>query len=350
MKTALRLLVLGVVLLYLEPARGDYVRVSRSAHVRAAPDKNAQSLIRAEPEAEFRLIDDEQTDGYYHIACAESPDGGWIYRTFVRRYAGEPGGGGAPTAPVSATAHNHLALGKPIAVHEIEREAYVTAVDARLKIPVWVQYELRKEDLTDEVKRGDRDFRIDSPLPLQARPQASDYTNSGYVRGHMAPAEDMRRSENVMADSFYFSNCAPQIGPTFNGAVWKQLEGAVRVWVERRGALTIITGPIFLPEPLDRPDGKGPSGNVCYLVIGENHVAVPTHFYKIVVDATLPDDLQALAFVMPNTDLKGHKFDEYLCTIRDVECMTGLDFLAALPDPVENRLETTKPDAPWPTK
>lgn len=40
-----------------------------------------------------------------------------------------------------------------------------------------------------------------------------------------------------------------------------------------------------------------------YEVIGSNHVAVPTHFYKIVVGETADSKLEMEAFVMPNAPI-----------------------------------------------
>lgn len=42
---------------------------------------------------------------------------------------------------------------------------------------------------------------------------------------------------------------------------------------------------------------------VRYEVIGSNHVAVPTHFYKIVVGETADSKLEMEAFVMPNSPI-----------------------------------------------
>lgn len=42
---------------------------------------------------------------------------------------------------------------------------------------------------------------------------------------------------------------------------------------------------------------------VRYEVIGANHVAVPTHFYKVVVGETQDSKLEMEAFVMPNAPI-----------------------------------------------
>lgn len=151
------------------------------------------------------------------------------------------------------------------------------AQDARLKIPLWVQYELTREELDGPAERTD-DFRADHSIPHGARAELGDYRGSGLDRGHLAPAGDMRRSLRVMSDSFLLSNISPQVGVGFNQAVWAELEDAVRGWVRQRGELTVITGPIFAVR----------NDTVSYRVIGENHVAVPTHFYSTSSSWTSP--------------------------------------------------------------
>jgi endonuclease G len=153
----------------------------------------------------------------------------------------------------------------------------------------------------------------------------------------MAPAEDMSRSERIMSESFLLANMAPQVGVGFNRHIWAYLEADIRGWVQQRGALTIITGPVFAKEQ-DR---------VSYQVIGDNCVAVPTHFFKIVVDAHDPGNPQALAFKLPNQSLTGRKLNEFLTSVDEIERLTGLDFLSALPAATQVRVESQTATSLW---
>ncbi len=236
----------------------------------------------------------------------------------------------APSPP------GHLEIGKPQALHERVREGYVVCHDSRLKIPLWVQYKLSAAELRGPVSRND-DFRPDASIPFRSRAELEDYTGSGFDFGPMAPAGDMRRSEKVMSESFLLSNMAPQIGVGFNRNIWSSLETAVRRWVQERGPLTIITGPIFAVE----------NYRVSYEVIGENNVAVPTHFFKIVVDNNDPDNVLALAFMIPNENLSGQDYRDYLTTINRIELATGIDFLSALPPAVQDAVESTEAQTVW---
>ncbi len=337
--------------LLISTAYGDYLEARRSTDIKAEPDRDAKAIENVEPGARLKLLDEgRQTNGYYCVQPISSDEPGWIYRTFVRRHHGEiaeqppKGGTGDPfadptlklTAKERRYALRHLRLGKPQAVYERVREGYVLAQDARLKIPLWVQYELTKDDLRGKESRTEN-FRPDTSVPSGSRAELADYRDSGFDRGHMAPAADMKRKDNTMSDSFLLSNMCPQVGIGFNRDIWQELEAAVRGWVEQRGALTVITGPIFAVD----------SNAVTYKVIGQNHVAVPTHFYKIIVDASNSKKVEALAFIMPNEDLSGHQYTEYLCAIDEIEKATGLDFLSALPAAVEDAVESHKSTQVW---
>ncbi len=340
-----------VVLLPLSNTNADYLEVRRSATIKAEPQKDAQIIERVQEGTLLELLDrGQQTNGYYHVNAVSVSGTGWVYRTLVRRRSGDipqPTAEAVPQDPLAdptlmltdeqrTFAARHLRIGKPQAVYERVREAYVLAQDGRLKISLWVQYELSQQDLQGTATRTDN-FRADTSIPFGYRSELSDYSSSGFDRGHMAPAGDMKRSEQVMSESFFLSNMVAQVGSGFNRHIWKYLEDAVRGWVEQRGTLTIITGPVFAVE----------GGRVSYQVIGNGHVAVPTHFYKIIVDVNDPDNVQALAFVLPNESLTGHEYSEFLTSIDEIEAATGLDFLSALPVGVQDRVESVTAGSVW---
>ena len=332
-------------------AFGDYLDVQRSATIKAEPSSAAAIVERVDQGTKLPLLDNgAQIQGYYHVQSSDQAKEGWIYRTFVRRNSGAlpqpetPSKSGGPlevntpalTEAQKSAATRYLRLGKPQAVYERVREGYVLAQDARLKIPLWVQYELTRDDLSGTARRTDR-FHADTSIPYGSRAERSDYEGSGYDQGHMAPFADMTRSANAMDESFLLSNMAPQVGVGFNQQIWQELESAIRGWVEQRGSLTIIVGPVFGTK----------DGSVSYKVIGRGNVAVPTYFYKIVVDANNPNDIKTLAFLMPNANLSNHRIDEYLTSIDEIELATGLDFLSALPLTTQATVESKRAPSIW---
>jgi hypothetical protein len=78
------------------PARADYLEVRRAATVKEQPDGGAPVRQRAEPGAVFLLASSNQTNGYYRVTVGGFPPTGWIYRTLVRRHAGDPPPGTIP--------------------------------------------------------------------------------------------------------------------------------------------------------------------------------------------------------------------------------------------------------------
>jgi endonuclease G len=205
---------------------------------------------------------------------------------------------------------------------------YVTCHDSYKRIPEWVAYRLTRRSLQGEAARTD-DFRADPELDTDQRAVPADYRYSGYDLGHMAPAAAFKRSRAAMSDTFLMSNIAPQ-RPHLNRRLWRKLEGQVRALVKSRVSVWVVTGSLFL-----NPDGT-PADS--FTAIGDNEVAVPTHFYKVILAES--EGLEAFAFVMANSidPLSGEPAD-YATSVDSVESIAGLDLFAALPDSTEHRIE-----------
>lgn len=210
------------------------------------------------------------------------------------------------------------------------RLAYVLSHNSSHKVPDWVAYRLTREQLlAGNVPRSD-DFRPDVDLESGERSELKDYKNSGFDRGHMAPAGAMKWSERAMSESFLLSNMAPQVGAGFNRGIWKSLEEKVRVWAVARGELYVVTGPIY------------DSANLS--TIGTNQVTVPTHFYKVIFD---PVSVEAIAFILPNKSNPSSQLPTFIVSVDAVETKAGLDFLAALEDGVEQLIEAKVQPGLW---
>ena len=197
---------------------------------------------------------------------------------------------------------------------------YSLEYDESKEQAAWVAYELTREEVAGTIKRKDN-FRSDPSISTGSA-ALSDYKGSGYDRGHLAPAADMKWSDKVMSESFFMSNMSPQ-DPSFNRGIWKKLEEKVRNWAVENGKILIATGPIYQGS---------------YKSIGSNQVAIPTHYYKVIIDYTKPE-FKGIGFIMENK--KGSKpLQSYACTINKVEEVTSIDFFYLLPDEIEEKLES----------
>ena len=198
-------------------------------------------------------------------------------------------------------------------------------------IPYWVAYHLAAADINGPADRTD-DFRPDPELVSGRRAELEDYRNSGYDRGHNAPAGDFQRSREAMSTTFLLSNMSPQI-PRLNRYIWKNLEEQTRQVTESQGEAWIVTGNLFLNED-----------NRCRCpleYIGPHHVAVPTHLYKSILTLAGDGHYSLYAFLLPNQrdQIPGQPAD-YEVTVDSLEALTGYDFFPVLDDSLEDRLES----------
>lgn len=209
----------------------------------------------------------------------------------------------------------------------LKRSGYTASYNLFYKNPNWVAWELTRRETKGMNVRINR-FSPDPNLP-EPRVTHSDYTHSGYDRGHMAPAADMKWSQQAMLESFYMSNVCPQ-NQKLNRDDWNDLEETCRMWAKKYGAVYIACGPIY--------DLKKPKR------IGERKVAVPDRFFKVVLinDAKNP---VAMGFIFPNK-ANHQKLEKYMHSVDAVEKITGLDFFSKLPDSTEKRIEAIIPPPP----
>jgi endonuclease G len=203
----------------------------------------------------------------------------------------------------------------------ISHVGYTTSYNSGWLIPNWVAYGLTAREVEGTCPRLKKQFEPD-PMVKGRSATHRDYTNSGYSRGHMAPAADMKWSERAMSESFYLSNVCPQLAE-LNAGVWERLEKRCRA-LASDGEVYICCGPIV---------GSSPSK------IGSNGVVVPKGFFKVMC-MRRHGRWQAIGFVFPNEACKGSMFN-YACSVDDVEKLTGHDFFYNLPDEIENAVEAS---------
>lgn len=191
----------------------------------------------------------------------------------------------------------------------------------------WVAYELTEKETQKLYKRSDK-FLVD-PKVSTGTATDEDYKESGYDRGHLAPAADMGWSSITMAESFYYSNMSPQV-PSFNRGIWKKLEELVRTWAVENNSIYVVTGPVLS------------SG---LKTIGPNKVSVPNYYYKVILDYDEPAK-KAIGFILPNMGTD-KPLQSFAVSIDSVEKVTGIDFFHALPDDQETYLESSICTSCW---
>lgn len=188
----------------------------------------------------------------------------------------------------------------------------------------WVYYKLNSSLNNGSVERSDN-FREDRSVSTGSA-KLSDYKYSGYDRGHLAPAGDMKSSYTAMSESFLMSNISPQ-NPSFNRGGWKKLESLVRGWADKH-ELHIVTAGV-LHSGLNKIGGSG--------------VSVPSYFYKIIY---APNESKMIGFLLPNTKIN-LGLQSYVKSVDHIENLTGIDFFYDLEDGLENALEAKSILSSW---
>jgi endonuclease G len=227
----------------------------------------------------------------------------------------------------------------------IFRNGYVLEHSSLDKIPFWVCEHVKKTQLGSDAERSDR-FKADPDL-RGPKSTPADYAHSGYDKGHQEPAADQGQNQLLQDQTFYMSNMAPQL-PQFNRNAWKSLETLARNWVTQNSEAWIFTGPVFYDPKEDNPATA--DGTILYDTIGVDAVAVPTHFYKIViVKDKATGDWKSIAFVMPNvkTYKSPYHLEQYIQSVDWIELHTGLTFMPDLT--AAQRIQLKKNKSPmWP--
>lgn len=200
----------------------------------------------------------------------------------------------------------------------------IYAYDGRTKNPSWVLQVLRpgiRENM-DDIR-----YYEDKAIPAIMHQQISDYANSGF---EIAPLLDSSK-EGFFKRTFPLSTTSPQVSQ-FHKIYWEKLNSRVMELSNKPdiSKILVITGPLFLPH--DEGDGKR---YVSYQVIGENNVAVPTHFFKAIFypekdsknlkfgEFTIKSEI----YVVPNQNLNEDKpLDSFRTSFEDLEKISGIVF------------------------
>ncbi|HOI29010.1 MAG TPA: DNA/RNA non-specific endonuclease [Melioribacteraceae bacterium] len=212
----------------------------------------------------------------------------------------------------------------------IIRQQYVLSYNPVRNVPNWVSWNLDSSWFGD-ASRYKGSFIADTTLPDSFyRVRHSDYTGSGYDRGHMVRSEERTRNDEDNKSTFILSSVLPQ-RPDLNRGVWLDLEYFCEdLCKNEKKKLFIIAGGIFRSE--NRIKEK---------------IAVPDSCFKIIVVLnegesveSVTDTTSVIAVVMPNVNgIRSVPWSNYVTTIRRIESSTGYDFLSNVSRSVQEIIE-----------
>lgn len=247
-------------------------------------------------------------------------------------YAVQQTGSASQKSNAPVPSNVELPAQRPEDVLVLSHTGYTLSFNTSTNCPNWVAWELTDEEVAGAAATRSNDFRGDPDVPAAHRVETTDYRATGYDRGHMCPAADMKWSAEAMSECFYMTNICPQV-PVLNQKWWEHVETACRRWASREGRIFICCGPLYDPEVKARYIGR----NV--------QVRVPDGFFKVVLSLQAGQE-KAIAFLYRNTDER-QTMDDAATTVDEVERLTGMDFFATLSDELESTLESTYDLRQW---
>lgn len=234
----------------------------------------------------------------------------------------------------------------------LKRLGYTVSYNNQTKCPNWVAWHLTKEhtdgpyprkgvpyydengtaigigSVTNETQRGDYFLDLESVEPRQLLTDWNDKTYN-MTHGHLCPAADNKWSKAAMNQSFLLTNMCPQAG-SLNGGAWQKLEDKCRTWAIQYSDIYIVAGPIF------NASNKR--------TMGAGKVTVPDAFFKVIL--CLTGTPKAIGFMYKN-DGSSQNMKDAVCSVDEVESVTGMDFFFNLDDNIENEIEANGNYSVW---
>jgi len=187
-------------------------------------------------------------------------------------------------------------------------------------------------------------FQPDPVLPEAIRVNYSDYSGSGYQRGHIMGSADRLNSKEANGQTFYLSNIHPQMGGFNEQGIWWNLENFLRGTYDQstfRDTLYVVKG------------GTISAGN--YTMVNGGRLVCPKYFYMAILAfakkyAKSNDGYYAVAFWMEHKDNVDAVSSKYAISIDELERRTGIDFFCNLPDDIEDAVESHFYPSDWKLK
>ncbi len=243
-----------------------------------------------------------------------------------------------PTATPPPSTSVHLTMGNPsgatanIAVptnYLMEKPQYALAYHRDNGRPNWVSWHLDTSWLGSTPRQDD--FRPDTTLPAGwYQVLATDFSGSGYDRGHMCPSGDRTSSVANNSATFLMTNMIPQ-APTNNQQTWANLESYCRTLANAGNELYIISG------------GQGSIGT-----LAGGHVAIPANTWKVIMVipsgtndvSRVTSATRLIAVYLPNNNNVVSDWRQYRVSVDTVESLTSYNFFSNVSPSIQSSIES----------
>jgi DNA/RNA endonuclease G (NUC1) len=215
------------------------------------------------------------------------------------------------------------------------RRNYTVLFDGEKHCPLWTAHAMHAEAWADTGVNRSNSWDYDPAFEISWQQTGLDNAQSvGYSRGHFVASNYRKTTDEQNAQTFYYTNQAPQWQNSFNSGVWSSLEASVKSAAPSGSdTLYVVTGVLFEGDEMRLPS-KGIS------------VAVPSHFYKCLMKCSFDSSgeitgASGTAFIYTNEAHSGVSYNDsaFITTIDEIESRTGYDFFPRVPSKMQNAAE-----------
>lgn len=251
-----------------------------------------------------------------------------------------PQGQKTPALPITnpeEAQKTYLALGNPSNAannmsnadnYLMVNNAYALSYNNSKGAANWVAWRISENDFGEAERQNN--FRPDPNLPKTfTRITPTDYTGSGFDKGHLCPSADRSSSPEANSQTFYMTNMVPQT-PDLNRNVWNDFETYSRDLVKKgKVDLYVVAG--------------------CYGEKGKlkKKITVPANCWKVAVAvpqgadfSVINENTHVIAVDMPNAPNIGKTdWRNFRTTVRTIEQRTNLNLMSNLPPNLQETLE-----------
>ena len=253
------------------------------------------------------------------------------------------GGGSGPERDSNLTFGNPSNAGSGSTNYFLAKDDYTVSYNNGRGTANWVSWHLSSA-WTGNTPRCNC-FRQDTALPSSFfRATTSDYTNSGFDRGHLCPSADRNGSSEDNANTYFMTNIAPQ-SPDNNQRSWASFENYLRSLTDEGFEIHIVTGVA----------GTGGTGRNGFAnTIDNGNITVPDSFWKVAL--ILPNGSNDISRVttgtriisvnVPNDQNIGTDWRQFRTTVNNIENITGYDLFENIPNSIEVIIEARIDNGP----
>lgn len=211
--------------------------------------------------------------------------------------------------------------------------------------PAWVAWHISPE-WDGNAARCDC-FATDNALPAGFyKATTSNYTNTGFDRGHQCPSADRDLTSADNASTFLMTNIMPQ-SPNLNQITWAALENYCRTLMGAGNEMYVYSGGYGT-------GGTGSLGGITTTIAG-GAITVPSNYWKVIVVlpqgsndvARVSTTTRVIAVNMPNNQtVNAQTWGYYRVSVASLQNTLGYNFLSNVSTSIQNVIEANADTGP----